>query len=74
MTTVHTDALAPDVTKVSLLETVQAFPERIADSEIAAEAYLLFEARGGEHGHDVEDWLAAEALIRQRRLTGRNEA
>ena len=31
------------------------------------EAYLLFETRGGEHGHDVEDWLAAEALVLERR-------
>lgn len=23
-------------------------------------AYELFEARGGEHGYDLEDWLAAE--------------
>lgn len=31
---------------------------------IAAKAYELFVARGGEHGHDVEDWLAAEAELR----------
>jgi hypothetical protein len=36
--------------------------------EIEVEAYLLFEARGFEHGHDVEDWLAAEDLVRQRRM------
>ena len=41
------------------------------DSEIAAEAYTLFEARGFEHGHDVDDWLAAEALLRQRRISRR---
>ena len=34
--------------------------------EIEAEAYALFLARGGEHGHGVEDWLAAEALVRAR--------
>jgi ribosomal protein L7/L12 len=28
--------------------------------QIAAHAYQRFVARGGEHGHDVEDWLAAE--------------
>lgn len=27
---------------------------------IARRAYQLFEARGGEPGRDVEDWLAAE--------------
>ena len=41
---------------------------RIPEQEIAVEAFLLFEARGFEHGHDVEDWLAAEALLRQRRM------
>jgi len=33
---------------------------------IARRAYDLFTARGAEHGHDVEDWLAAE-----RELIGR---
>lgn len=28
---------------------------------ISHRAYQLFEARGCEHGHDVEDWLVAEA-------------
>jgi hypothetical protein len=32
-------------------------------SQIAARAYERFLARGGEHGHDVEDWLAAEAEV-----------
>jgi hypothetical protein len=36
--------------------------------EIQAEAYRLFLDRGGEHGHDVEDWLAAEALVRAKML------
>lgn len=30
-----------------------------ADS-VAARAFRRFEERGGEHGHDVEDWLEAE--------------
>ena len=29
--------------------------------DIAIRAYHLFEARGRKHGHDREDWLAAEA-------------
>lgn len=32
-------------------------PEDLA--QIADRAYARFMARGGEHGHDVEDWLAA---------------
>jgi ribosomal protein L7/L12 len=33
------------------------------DERVAAIAYRRFLARGGEHGHDVEDWLAAEAEV-----------
>ncbi len=28
--------------------------------EVARRAYELFLCRGGEHGHDQEDWLRAE--------------
>jgi Protein of unknown function (DUF2934) len=30
---------------------------------VRVRAYQFFEERGGEHGHDVEDWLRAEAEI-----------
>ncbi|MGK2966610.1 MAG: DUF2934 domain-containing protein [Tepidiformaceae bacterium] len=30
---------------------------------IANKAYELFEARGGEPGHDHEDWLEAERIL-----------
>lgn len=33
------------------------------DERIAALAYERFLARGCEHGHDVEDWFAAEAEL-----------
>lgn len=36
--------------------------------EIRRRAYELYEERGREDGHDVEDWLRAEAEI-----TGRTE-
>lgn len=32
--------------------------------EIAKRAYELFEARGREHGHDLDDWLQAERQLR----------
>ncbi len=35
----------------------------VRDQRIAARAYERFVARGYVHGHDVEDWLAAEAEI-----------
>ena len=34
--------------------------------EVARVAYELFERRGGEHGHDFEDWLKAESIVRHR--------
>ncbi|GEM_PF-3361558 len=34
--------------------------------EVAGVAYELFEHRGGRHGQDLEDWLEAEAIVRQR--------
>lgn len=34
--------------------------------EIARLAYEFYERRGREDGHDVEDWLEAEQIVRQR--------
>ena len=39
----------------------------IAQQDIAQRAYALYLARGGEDGHDVEDWLAAELRLREER-------
>lgn len=41
--------------------------ERRADAEIAQRAYALYEARGYEDGHDVDDWLRAEREVRRAR-------
>ena len=30
---------------------------------VAKRAFELFESRGGEHGHDVEDWRRAETEL-----------
>jgi len=35
----------------------------LTEDYIRLRAYYHFLARGGEHGHDMEDWLAAEAEI-----------
>ncbi|MDF0642403.1 MAG: DUF2934 domain-containing protein [Nitrospira sp.] len=32
-------------------------------ARIAAHAYAIYEQRGRQDGHDVEDWLAAEHLV-----------
>ena len=36
----------------------------VTDADIARRAYDLYLARGGEPGHDVEDWLQAERDLR----------
>lgn len=41
-------------------------PAEPAFDEVAREAYRLYLDRGGEDGHDVDDWLAAEGLLRAR--------
>ena len=33
------------------------------DEEIRRRAYELYETRGREDGHDVDDWLRAEAEV-----------
>ena len=38
----------------------------VSPGEISREAYARYLERGREDGHDVEDWLAAEARLRQR--------
>jgi Protein of unknown function (DUF2934) len=35
-----------------------------AEEDIARRAFELYCERGGEHGHDLEDWLRAEAELR----------
>src|SRR5258708_40269798 len=36
----------------------------VTASDIARRAYELYEQRGGEHGHDLGDWLQAEPELR----------
>jgi len=44
------------------------FSATITQEEIAQRAYALYEARGREDGHDLDDWLEAEReLLEQRR-------
>jgi hypothetical protein len=37
------------------------------EGQIAARAYELYVQRGGEDGHDLEDWLTAEKELKQER-------
>lgn len=35
----------------------------LTENIIRERAYQFYEERGSEHGHDLEDWLRAEAEI-----------
>jgi len=37
--------------------------QRPKTEDIAREAYFLYQQRGGQPGHELEDWLKAEALL-----------
>ena len=39
----------------------------ISQEEIAQRAYALYEARGREDGHDLDDWLEAERELLEQR-------
>jgi hypothetical protein len=50
------------------LRFVQPIPTAGARQAMVAEmAYFLAQQRGFLPGHDLDDWLAAEALVDQRR-------
>jgi hypothetical protein len=38
-----------------------------SDEKVRDRAYQIFEERGSEHGHDVDDWLKAERELRNER-------
>lgn len=38
----------------------------ITPAEVAAEAFALYLARGGQDGDDLGDWYAAEEIVRER--------
>lgn len=46
---------------------LEASPEKgslqLTEEYIRERAYQIFEKRGSEHGHDLDDWLQAEAEI-----------
>jgi hypothetical protein len=41
--------------------------DTITQEEIAQRAYALYEARGREDGHDIDDWLEAERELLEER-------
>jgi hypothetical protein len=44
--------------------TVLKSPDAITERDIAVRAFSMYQARGAQHGHDIEDWLTAERELR----------
>jgi len=70
MTPASDDRPAADVAAESrTTDEASAAPERERDpaqfrmNRIAARAHEIYEARGGEHGRAMDDWLQAEREI-----------
>jgi outer membrane protein TolC len=45
-------------------KSLQNLSGQATDRDIARRAYELYEERGREHGHEVDDWLLAERDLR----------
>jgi hypothetical protein len=58
-------AMNPDVTKKPPVTARSARQER---RQIRLRAYELYEARGREDGHELDDWLRAEEEITQKKV------
>ncbi|HZQ17650.1 MAG TPA: DUF2934 domain-containing protein [Terriglobales bacterium] len=54
----------PDVTVLSVSSEI-SITEPDVQSRIRDLAYQLYLQRGCVYGHDVEDWLEAESIVRQ---------
>lgn len=58
--TVKAKESAPKSVKAGSAKAASASP---TSEQIAKRSYELYLARGGQAGHEVEDWLAAEAEL-----------
>jgi Protein of unknown function (DUF2934) len=50
-------------------QTAEVVTDPKLEQEIRRRAYELYEGRGCEHGHDVEDWLRAEAELTSKAMS-----
>jgi hypothetical protein len=60
---IGTPATVPTATG-DIPNPVESFTREPTHDEIARRAYHLYEARGREHGRDMEDWFQAERELR----------
>jgi Protein of unknown function (DUF2934) len=53
--------------KVRVPATSDVGSQELTEEIIQMRAYYFFEQRGYQHGHDMEDWLRAEAEVMGRK-------
>lgn len=61
MKTSRVQSKASNSSPATSQQQTSSAPEQNSAEQIAFAAYLKAEARGFEPGHELEDWLAAEA-------------
>ena len=59
-----TDASRPADVEELIQDKIDFVP---STSEVAGRAYANFLSQGSQHGHDVDDWLNAEAQLQEER-------
>ena len=62
-----------EVSQVSNEETEEITQSELTQEIIRSRAYELFKERGYEHGHDVDDWLLAEAEVMGKKPVARSD-
>jgi hypothetical protein len=60
--TTQSSAKSPAVANTGTTATTTR-KNTVSREQIALRAYEIFQARGGHHGNDVQDWLQAEAEL-----------
>jgi hypothetical protein len=61
------EATADDTSRGEQFGEIGAFSDVDRSGETARRAYERYQERGGEHGHDQQDWYEAERELRRRR-------
>ena len=59
--------MSPDATKKQPTTGISELQELELEYQIRLRAYELYEARGRKDGHELDDWLRAEAEIMQKK-------
>ncbi len=59
--------MSPDATKKQPTTGISELQELELEYQIRLRAYDLYEARGRKDGHELDDWLRAEAEITRKK-------